>query len=142
MLITLDDVQSWFTTDRLSLELTDDIPEESNISPQVLAVVSNRYDTSTWIDPTSTPRLIRSVIAARVAALRYRKVYADQMEGEFEYSTWLEEWALTTLNGIADGSLPLLDVPTDDLTEAQSAASISFFPTDTDEIKFTMDAEF
>lgn len=141
-LITIDDVQSWVTTDRLQLEFTEDLPEETNISPQVLAVVSSRYDVSTWINPNTTPALIRSVISARVAAVRYRKVYADQLENEISYADWLEKWAQNTLDGIVKGTIPLLDVPAEDLVTAQTDASISFFPTDTTGIKFTMDAEF
>lgn len=141
-LITIDDVQAWFTDNRLSLEATDTLPEEVNVTAEVLASVSNRYDTSTWLNAATTPRLIRSIISARVAAIRYRKHYADQLD-EIAYADWLDEWAMNILEGIVNGTIPLTDVPADDLTSALVAASVIGSPTDaTDPPKFTMDMEF
>ena len=147
-LITIDDVQAWFTTDRLSLDITDDLPEEVSISPEILASVSTRYDVSDWTTPSTTPQLIRSVISARVAAIRYSKQYADQVD-EIVYADWLHDWAMTTLEGIINSTIPLLDIVTDaELLTAQTASSVKFFPTDVssatdaDPPKFTMDKVF
>jgi len=145
-LIEVGDVQSWFTEDRLQLEFEDELPEETNVSNEVLAKVSKRYDVDTWITPATTPALVKSVISAQVAAIRYRKQYADQL-GEAIYSDWLDNWVMVTLTGIVDGTIPLLDIITDEeLIIAQESASASFYPTD-DEIdddaaKFTMDMSF
>jgi len=141
-LVSVADVQSWITDDRLQLELTDSLVEEPHISEEVTSKCSTRYDVSGWTDRSGTPVLIRSIISARVAAVRYRKVYADQIEGEFEYSDWLEQWANDNLDKVLDGTLPLTDVPQDELDSAQQAASASFYPTDTDDVKFTMDMNF
>lgn len=145
-LINTDDVQSWFTTDRLSLEITDDLPEEVNISAEVLATASTRYSTTTWVTIATTPRLIRSVISARVAAIRYNKHYADQVD-ELPYGEWLHKWSMNILDGIINGTIPLLDVPSADLTLAQKTASATFYPTDASSVddqaaKFTMDMSF
>lgn len=144
-LITTDDVQAWFTDDRLLLDQTDDLPEEPNVSREVTAKCSTRYDVSTWISSATTPLLIRSVISARVAAIRYRKHYADQLE-ELTYSDWLDEWYMMTLDGIINGTIPLTDVPADELLIAQEAASTEFFPTDLSSVeepaKFNMAMEF
>ena len=129
-LITVSDVQSWFTDDRLRLAPEqDNLPEETDVSNEVLARVSVRYDTTTWVDPDTTPALIRSVISARVGSIRYRKVYADQLEEGPNYADWLyDEWSETTLMGIIDGQIPLLDAA--DLSTAQANAGPKFFPTD------------
>ena len=141
-LISTDDVQAWFTDDRLLLEITDDLPEEPNVSTEVLSTVAARYDTSTWTTRTTTPQLIRSIISAQVAAIRYRKHYADQID-ELPYADWLDQWAMTILKGIVGGSIALLDIPSDDLQTAQIAASMSGLPDDDSEAaKFTMDMTF
>ena len=141
-LITTDDVQAWFTDDRLSLEVTDDLPEEVYISPEVVGAVSNKYDTSTWLDDKTTPDLIRGIISARVAAIRYSKTYADQLD-ELAYAAWLNKWAMETLEGIVSGAIPLLDIPADELVDAQIAASMSGLPDDASTpAKFTMDMTF
>ena len=145
-LIDVGDVQSWFTEDRLQLEFEDELPEEVNVSLETLARLSTRYDVDTWVDPDTTPALVKSVISAQVAAIRYRKQYADQLatSEEGNYADWLENWAMTNLDGIIDGTIPLLDIVTDEeLVIAQESASASFYPTDAeidgDAAKFTMD---
>ena len=144
-LIEVGDVQSWFTEDRLQLEYSDELPEETNVSNEVLAKISKRYDVTLWVSVTTTPALVKSVISAQVAAIRYRKQYADQLADEVNnYADWLDNWAMTTLDGIVDGSIPLLDIVTDEeLVIAQESASASFYPTDAeidgDAAKFTMD---
>lgn len=142
-LIKTDDVQAWFTDDRLSLELTDDLPEAVNVEAKVLAKCSTRYDVSTWVDFSTTPQLVKSVISAQVAAIRYRKHYADQLD-ELLYADWLDEWAMKCLEGIVSGTIPLIDIPADELLDAQLAAGASFYPDDstTPGPKFQMDQVF
>ncbi len=145
-LINTDDVQTWFTDDRLSLEVTDELPEEKNVSEKVIAKISKRYDVTLWITRAATPKLVRSVISAQVAAIRYRKHYADQLE-ELDYARWLDDWSMNCLEGIVDGTIPILDIVTDaELVTAQISSSASFYPTDAqiddDAVKFTMDMSF
>ncbi len=142
-LINIDDVQSWFTTDRLLLEADDDLKEETNVSNEVTSTVASRYDTSLWVDRTTTPTLIKSIISARVAAVRYREHYADQLEEE-NYADWLDNWFTMTLDGIVSGQIQLLDAT--DLTTALTSAGPEFFPTDTSSVtepaKFSMGKTF
>ncbi len=143
-LINIDDVQSWFTDDRLLLDADDELAEETDVSNEVLSTVASRYDVSIWIDRGTTPSLIRSVISARVAAIRYRKHYADQLEEEGNYSIWLDNWFTMILDGIVSGQIQLLDAT--DLTAALTSAGPKFFPTDvssaTEPAKFSMGKTF
>ncbi len=142
-LINIDDVQSWFTENRLLLDADDLLTEETDASNEVKSRCDSRYDTSLWVDRATTPTLIRSVISARVAAIRYRKTYADQLD-EQNYSDWLDNWFETTLMGIIDGQIQLLDAI--DLTEALASSAPKFFPTDassaTEPAKFSMGKTF
>lgn len=142
-LVTTDDVQAWLTKNRIEIEIVDDLPEEVNISAEILASISTRYTVTTWVSPSTTPLLVKSIISARVAALRYAKHYADQLE-ENSYSDWLNMWAMDILKGIISGTIPLTDVPVSELLVAQTAASISFLPDDTTtpSARFTMDMSF
>ncbi len=130
-LINIDDVQSWFTENKLLLEADDDLKEETDVSNEVLSSVSSRYDTSLWVSRATTPSLIRSVISARVAAIRYRKIYADQLDEE-NYADWLDEWFKMQLEGIISGQVQLLDAT--DLTTALDSAGPKFYPTDTSSV--------
>ena len=127
-LINIDDVQSWFTENRLLLDADDLLTEETDVSNEVLSTVASRYDVSIWVSRATTPTLIRSVISARVAAIRYRKHYADQLDEEGNYALWLDNWFMTTLDGIVSGQIQLLDAT--DLDAALVNAGAEFFPTD------------
>ncbi len=143
-LINIDDVQSWFTDDRLLLDADDELAEETDVSNEVLSTVASRYDTSIWVARATTPSLIRSVISARVAAIRYRKHYADQLEEEGNYAVWLDNWFTMILDGIVSGQIQLLDAT--DLEEALTSSGAKFFPTDTSSVtepaKFSMGKTF
>ncbi len=143
-LINVDDVQSWFTEDRLLLDADDLLAEETDVSNEVKSTVASRYDTSIWVSRATTPTLIRSVISARVAAIRYRKTYADQMDEERNYADWLDDWFKMTLEGIVSGQIQLLDAG--DLDTALASAGAKFFPTDvssaTEPAKFSMGKTF
>ncbi len=142
-LINIDDVQSWFTEDRLLLDADDELAEETDVSNEVLSTAASRYDVSIWVSRATTPTLIRSVISVRVAAIRYRKQYADQLE-EANYADWLDNWFMMTLEGIVNGQLQLLDAT--DLTAALASAGALFHPTDvssvTDPAAFSMGKTF
>jgi hypothetical protein len=127
--ISVAEVQSWFTTNRLQLAVTDDLPEEPNIAQEVLSVLASAYDVSGWTEVSTTPALVRKVISARVAAVRYRKSYADQID-EVSYADWLDEWAMNLLEQILSGSAALLDLPVEEQETAQEGRSTVFWPTD------------
>ena len=129
--INVEDVQSWLTEDRLLLDADDGLSEETNVSNEVKSAVESRYDTSLWIDRATTPTLIRSIISARVAAIRYRKAYADQLEEE-SYADWLDMWYKMQLEGIISGQIQLLDAT--DLTAALASSAPTFHPDDTSSI--------
>ncbi len=131
-LISIDDVQSWYTDNRLLLDPDDLLAEETNVSNEVLSTVASRYDTSIWVDRATTPTLIKSVISARVAAIRYREHYADQLDEEGNYAIWLDNWFMMILDGIVSGQIQLLDAT--DLTTALASSAASFFPTDVSSI--------
>ncbi len=126
-LINVEDVQSWLTEDRLLLEADDELTEEMNVSNEVKSVIEGRYDTSLWTSRATTPTLIKSIISARVAAIRYRKQYADQLDEE-NYADWLDNWYKMQLEGIVNGQIQLLDAT--DLEAALVSSGPTFHPDD------------
>ncbi len=142
-LINVEDVQSWLTEDRLLFEADDELTEETNVSNEVKSVIEGRYDTSLWTTRATTPTLIKSIISARVAAIRYRKQYADQLEEE-NYADWLDNWYRMQLEGIINGQIQLLDAT--DLSAALTSSGPTFHPTKTssvtDPARFSMGMTF
>jgi hypothetical protein len=145
-LVNIQDVQNWLSDNRLLVDVTDDLDDIAGFEEHIKAQLSTLYDTTLWTDASSTPVLVRSVLGARLAALRYRKVYADQAD-ELPHADWLEAWATSTVEGILNGTLPLTDAT--DVETASAQSSISFYPDDTTEVtypeqarKFTMGQVF
>ena len=56
-------VDAWTNTEKVTWAAVVDESLDSQVASQVLARVSKAFDTSTWIDTDTTPRLILSIIA-------------------------------------------------------------------------------
>jgi len=140
-LITTDDVQAWLSTDRLQLEVTDELAEEPTVSAEVLSRVSAiGHDVSGWTTPSTTPTTIKNIVSLRVAAYRILKKYADQDE-ESAYAVRLLNWAEDMLNGVLDGTVVITGDPL-----ASNTTIPTFYPTDTSSVTvpamFTIEQEF
>lgn len=123
--ITLAEAQAWLECTKLSLTHLD-TSMESQIAAQVLARVVSAYPTDvvTWVDATTTPRLIRSVIAMLYAGWFYDKTYSENPE-ENSYADRLREQANNLIESIIAGTTDLVEVET-----PSSLGRPVFFPTD------------
>jgi hypothetical protein len=95
----------------------------------VFGRLSDRFDTSLWVDPGSTPTLVRKVVGLLVAAWEYARAVAEDVveAGALTYDVRLEARAWQIVAMILDGSLDI-GIPPD--TSGQVADSLIFFPTD------------
>lgn len=83
---------------------------------------------TTWTDETSTPALVRSLIAMMYVAELYDKVYSDNSDDTTSnYAFLLRRTVQTNIAGILDGNIILAEFPT---TEPLSGQPL-FFPNDT-----------
>jgi hypothetical protein len=95
------------------------------IEEEILSRVANAYDTSTWVDETTTPRLIRVAIAKKFVAWAYRRQYSESLgEDDATYAALLEANSEMIIQGILDGSIEIPDLPPSFTT------GLSFYPTD------------
>ena len=99
---------------------------ESQASLTVLGKLGRRYDTSTWIDASSTPALVLNVIAMLVASYELRKA-ASEEDGLTEYADWLEGRATQICEDILEGAI---EIGVDPDTTTAVGGSAVFFPTD------------
>lgn len=147
-LVTIQDVQNWLERSKLTLDSDDDLLEETHARSIVLSKLATRFDTSTWVDSDSTPKLVRTIISMLVAAYRYNAVYTEVPNPETEtYGDKLEQRAMDLLQQVVDGGLVL-----EEATDGPAVTgTLSFYPTDAstardDEddagIKFTMGMRF
>lgn len=128
--ITVEEANSWTDKVKLNLSVLDSELEES-MATQVLARVSQAYDTTSWVDTDTTPKLIRKIIAMMYVGWYFQRTYSEEEETN-SYGLMLIAQAERLIEGIVSGSLslpdstePLLnvDAPTFYPTDASSALS-------------------
>lgn len=111
MQIDVDDAQPYASPRKLDLgtSLEGDLVE--SVSSMVLAQIQPAYDTSTWVDATTTPRMVRAIIGMYYVAWYYQRTYAEDT-GTATYADRLLRWAQMLINGILAGNTILTDVAT------------------------------
>jgi len=122
--ITVEDVQAWLEETKLEIGSLDS-NLESQVATEVLGRVSTAdYDVTGWIDPGTTPKLIRKIIAMLYAGWFYDRQYSETSDTN-DYALRLKEAAEALLKGIVEGTTDIVEVPgTTTLIEPV------FFPTD------------
>lgn len=147
-LVSSADVQAWLEPTKLRLDSDDDLVEEIHASAIVMAQLSTRFDTSAWVDSTTTPQLVRTIISMLVAAYRYNSLYSETINEEREtYGDKLEEKAMLLLQQVVDGQLIIEEA----LDGPAVTGTLEFYPTDASTLiddeedagrKFTMGQRF
>ncbi len=144
--LTVPNVQTWLEATKLTVA-TVESGLETATKFRVIAALSEVYDTSLWLDDTSTPALVRQVMAMYYAAWYYRRTYSEDTDSSPTYADWLEGLADTMLMGIVDGTLDLIEV----VGLSAATGSMDFYPQDNnydsngyrvDDAKFTMGQVF
>lgn len=143
-IVTEAQVQQWLEATKLTIDDVDD-ELESTAKGIVLSSLSSQYDVTTWIDVSTTPKLVQQVISMFIAAWEYNRAYSEDATNSSSYSAWLEKKAYTLLAGINSGANDLPEVPGFSSTNAPS-----FYPGDysldangcPEEAKFTMNARY
>ena len=107
--VSVAEVQHWLDPDKLEIPGNDPLPEDDEIAPTVLARIATAYDVSAWDTPSTTPAVVRKIIAMLVAANRYNKVYSETEDAGNRYANKLEGIAWNRVDWIVDGKLVLFD---------------------------------
>lgn len=89
-----------------------------------LGKLSSVYDTTTWVDTGTTPRLVRAAISMLVAAWEYQRAYGE--EEDSTYGRRRERQAYDLLDGIVNGDITLEEYPE---IGAESGTPV-FYPND------------
>lgn len=127
-LVTVAEVQAWLESTKLRLDHDDELLEEVHLSRMVLSKLATRFDTSAWVDETTTPDLVRTIIAMLTAASRYNKQYSESdAQAGNPYANKLEGLAYDMLEQLLTGEMLLTDV-TDDGPGV--TGTVAFYPTD------------
>jgi len=119
--IAVTDAQGWVEGTKLTIS-TLDTKLSDQIETEVLGRLS-AFPTSTWIDTTSTPALVKVIIAKMYVAWLYDRQYSEDIEAGNNYADRLKQNAEMLMEGLIDGTIQLPGVP-------DVAGTPAYYPTD------------
>jgi hypothetical protein len=124
-IITLLEAQTWAERTKLTLSSLDSGLVDQ-IASQVFSRVARAYDPTGWTSETTTPDLIRSIVAMFYVSWLYSKTFSEDSSGTPEYAIRLLAMAEELIAGLIDGTIDLPDV----VTPSVASGPASFYPND------------
>lgn len=121
--ISLDDVKAWVESSKLNPQALDQ-DHLDQLETEILARLGSVYNTSTWVDKASTPRLVQVIIAKAYTGWLYDKSYSENQVVSNNYARLIKNNAEMLIQGILDGTIEIPGVI------AASPVAPSFYPTD------------
>jgi len=123
--ITVAEANAWLESTKLNVSSID-TAVEGHASQNILSRLASVFDTSTWINETLTPKLVRTLISMYYVSYIYDRVYADDGENTSNYAFILRRNADFLIGGLLNGSVVLEEIP-DVVTDLMDPV---FFPND------------
>jgi hypothetical protein len=148
-LATLDDINKWLDRNKIELLEADVDEAEFQLTAEriIKGFLSGTFTSATlatWVSAASTPDLIQEIAGKLIAALYYRKRYAEDVPELDNYAQGLYNEALGMLSQVKTGEVTLIDLTEGTVvTPASRLNADDFFPNDAaGEPIFSMDLEF
>ncbi len=104
--ITIKNAQAWLEGTKLTIaSLDQDLLEL--IEAEVVGQLASITDISVWINETSTPVLVRTIISKMYAAWVYDRQYSEDIDQTSNYAEKLKINAQLLLTGLLAGTIEL-----------------------------------
>ena len=133
-------------TDSSKLNITTiDTELESQIVAQVFSELRGLYDTTTWVEESTTPKLVKSILSMIYTGMVYNKTYAVDGADTDLYGNMLIADANKLLDSVSSGVSVLVDSnPAVTIVASSDNFSVPFFAVESSdtEPKFSMDTEW
>lgn len=121
--ITVKQAQSW--SEKTKLPITDlDTDLLTQVENQVLGALTAGFDTSTWLDASTTPAIVQQILSMLYVSWFYNRQYSEDQEHVNVYATLLRAEAESLIQGILNGSVIMPGLP------PSTEEGPSFYPTD------------
>lgn len=121
--ITIEDVRGWVETTKLNI-LSLDLNFLPQIEAEIFARLGTVYDVTPWLDPDSTPMIVRVIVTKTYSAWIYDRAYSENQGTNNEYATMLRANAEMLLIGLIDGTIEIPGVT------PISSPNPAFYPND------------
>jgi len=120
--ITLPEAQAWAEPTKLTLASLD-TELLAHIEEEVLRRVGVVVDTTTWVDSTTTPKIVKTAISKLYVSFLYDRQYSEDIESNSNWARRLADNAEMLITGIVDGTIEIPGTTGD-------AGQPLFYPTD------------
>jgi hypothetical protein len=136
MLAKLEDIQKFLPDHKIEVNTANTAQWQIEATRIIKAKLAGTFTAVTlhgWVDPDSTPPIIRSIAGELVAAYFYRALYSEDETLVPIYAQTLYNEAIQMLNDIRDGVLQVLDEddnPIEDVTTTNMGTG-DFYPDNT-----------
>lgn len=121
--ITVEEVRGWVEVTKLNVQDLD-LNFLPQLETEIFAKIGTVYDTTTWVDPATTPDIVRVIITKLYAGWIYDRAYSENQAESNPYAAMLKENAGMLIAGLIDGTIEIPGVP------ATSNPDPSFYPND------------
>lgn len=142
---SLDDINAHLPEHKAKIEDADDDFLQVEAYRLIRAKLSSTFATATlntWVSPSTTPGIIRTIAGMVIAAKWYAELYAEDSDTDQVYANDLYMKAMGLIEEIRAGLIVVVDDAGDPLADMSYLSSDDFYPNDSVPPKFTMDKEF
>lgn len=123
--ITVEQAKAWLEPTKL--QHPDNLDEEllGHVETEVLARITSAYSTTTWVDSSTTPLIVQTIISKMYASFYYSRAYSeDNGTNDNTWATKLQANAEMLITGIVAGTIEIPEVGTSTIQQP------AFYPTD------------
>lgn len=143
---TLDDINMHLPPGKAEIEDAEDDLLQVDAFRFIRSKLIGKFATTIlalWIDPNSTPEIIRAIAGRLIASKWYAEIYAEDSDEDAKFAKTLYDEAIAMLMDILSGASIVIDPTTGEPypTDTGQLTDASFYPND-DNPKFRMDMEF
>jgi hypothetical protein len=121
--ITVPEAQAWAEGTKLTVASLD-AELEAHLAEEVIRRLDSGFDVTGWTNETTTPKLVRTIIAKLYIAWLYDRAYSEDIEQGNNYADRLKINAEALMQGLLDGTIELPGA------DAGTFGEPAFYPTD------------
>lgn len=105
-LVSVADVQGWLERTKLTIVALD-LDLLAQLESEILARLDSIYDTTTWLSPSTTPTLVKTIVAKTYASYHIDKVYSENQDEGNDYAARLAQNAESLIVGLVDRTIAI-----------------------------------
>lgn len=126
--ITIAQAQAWAEGTKLTISVLD-VNLEEHLATETIVRLSSITNTSTWLNDTTTPKIVQTIISKLYVAWLYDRQYSEDISEGSNYADRLKANAEMLMTGLIEGTIELPGV-------VDVSGSPAFYPTDASSASF------